>query len=141
MLKIWLVTMWRILQMFSATFQSNWTILNVSASGNPWFIIRYPVKLSFSVCLTYLICSILNALFPLISTKQLGWSHFATGSHLGWYNPVDFTHGANPFVLFLRGCGITGLSCQTWDRHLIKSTLLSCFSLSFVEPYHCYLTG
>lgn len=37
-----------------------------------WFLITYHVELTLSVCLTYFICSIPNALFPLISGKQLG---------------------------------------------------------------------
>lgn len=96
-----LLTMWGNLQFLSAAFQPNWTLLNVSASGNPRLLIRYHVKLSFPVCLTYLICSIPSALFPLISRKQLGWSHLSTGSHLGCCSPVDFTHGAILLCRFL----------------------------------------
>lgn len=84
----------RILQILCAAFQPNWPLLSVSAPCNPWLLIRYHVKLSFTLCLTYLICCIPNALLPLISRKQLGWGHLPTGFHLGWSNPIDFTHGA-----------------------------------------------
>ena len=129
-----------ILRFLSATVQPNW-ILNVSASGDPWLLIRYHVKLSFSVCLTYLICSIPNALLPLISRNQLGWGHLSAGSHLGRLQSRRLHTWSDPFVPFLGSRGITGLSCQTGDRRLIKRPLLSCFSLSCLDPYHFHLSG
>lgn len=42
---------------------------------------------------------------------------------------------------FLRRSDITGLSCQTPDRHLIKGTLLGCFSRLCLEPHHIHFTG
>lgn len=133
--------MWEHLQFLRATFQPNWTLLNVSASGNSWLLIRYHVKLPFCVCLTYLICSVPNALFSLISRKQLGWSHLSAGSHWCCCNPVDFTHRAILLCRLFRGSDTTDLSCQTLDRHLIKRALLSWFSPSCLEPYHFHFTG
>lgn len=44
-------------------------------------------------------------------------------------------------MLFHRCSDITGLSCQTADRHLIKGTLQGCFSLLCLEPCPFHFTG
>lgn len=123
---------WGILQFLSAAFQPNWTLLDVSTS-NGWLLIWYHVQLLFSInCCLFAWLGLFNLLHPkfscpLISMKQLGWGQFSAASHLDCCNPVDFTHGAILLCCCSENSDSAGLSCQTWDRHLIKKSTADLF--------------
>lgn len=110
----------------NSAFHLNSTFQHESASGNSRLLIRYllfaPPK-----------CSVPPYLHKTVGLKpSRHWLSFRLVQSC-WLHTWS-----KPFVLFLRGCEITGLYCQTWDRHLIKSTLLNCCSLSF---FHIAVTS